>query len=79
MKKLMLRVLSISTGAVTFGLLAHGLVSVAAYWYGPRYIKSDADIGDAFMVALCILLLAALVGGFFGNKVFKRWVTRNAK
>ena len=73
MKRLMLRLLSISAGFVAFGLIAHGLLSAFAFWYGPRYIKSDADIGEAYVVALCTLLVSALLGGFVGNEVFKRW------
>lgn len=51
---------------------SYGLVELFALWYGPRYIKSDSDIGDAFMVALGFTLVCLMAGGVLGYRLAGR-------
>lgn len=59
---------------VSAALLAYGLgyiaVSVFAYWYEPRFIKSDDDLGIAFVWSLGFLGVCVLIGALFGNKLY---------
>ncbi|WP_019701959.1 hypothetical protein [Paracidovorax oryzae] len=45
--------------AAYFGMF-HGF----AAWYGPRYIRSDNDIGDLIMISLGVCCLAFMLGGW---------------
>jgi len=71
----MKRALFTLLGALIFALMSYGLVELFALWYGPRYIKSDSDIGDAFMTALGFMLICLIAGGVVGF----RWAGRRAK
>ncbi|WP_431260596.1 hypothetical protein ACQ86G_11050 [Roseateles chitinivorans] len=62
-------------GAIVFALVSYGLVELFALWYGPRYIKSDSDIGDAFMTALGFMAVCLIAGGVVGF----RWAGRRPK
>jgi len=64
----MKRALFTLLGAVVFALVSYGLVELFASWYGPRYIKSDSDIGDAFMMSLGFMLICLIAGGIVGFK-----------
>ncbi|ANH67023.1 hypothetical protein [Mitsuaria sp. 7] len=71
----MKRALFAVLGAVLFALLSYGLVELFALWYGPRYIRSDSDIGDAFMGALAFMLVCMITGGIVGY----RWASRRSR
>ena len=71
----MQRLLFAITGAIVLALASYGLVELFALWYGPRHIKSDSDIGDAFMTALAFMLICLIAGGVVGF----RWAGRRAK
>jgi hypothetical protein len=64
----MKRLLFTLMGAALFAVASYGLVELFALWYGPRYIKSDSDIGDAYMVALGFMLACLIGGGAFGYR-----------
>lgn len=68
----MKRLLFTLLGAVLFALVSYGLVELFALWYGPRYIKSDSDIGDAFMASLAFMLAFLVAGGVLGYKLATR-------
>ncbi|PVY66993.1 hypothetical protein C8E08_4422 [Paracidovorax citrulli] len=40
-----------------------------AAWYGPRYIRSDNDIGDLIMISLGVCCLAFMLGGWVGYRL----------
>jgi hypothetical protein len=68
----MKRLFFIVVGAVIIDSLAYGAIDLFGRWYGPRYIKSDSDISDIYMVFLGILVLGIIAGGFVGNWFYKR-------
>lgn len=68
----MKRALFTFIGAIVFTLVSYGLVELFALWYGPRHIKSDSDIGDAFMVALGFMLVCLIAGGVIGYRFSAR-------
>lgn len=68
----MKRLLFTLVGAALFAVASYGLVELFALWYGPRYIKSDSDIGDAYMAALGFMLACLVGGGVLGYRVARR-------
>lgn len=76
MKPLMFRLgcvlLSASAGYAVIRLLAPFFLN----WYGPKYIQSDEDIGEIFMVLLVVLVAATIIGGVLGNWFFKRFAAK---
>jgi hypothetical protein len=63
----MRRLLFILVGAFAIGALAYGAIDLFGRWYGSRYIKSDSDINDIFVVFLGILAVGIIGGGVLGN------------
>lgn len=59
-------------GAVALGAIAYGLLDLFGSWYGPRYIRSDEDIGTIFMVMLGVQVAATVGGAIAGYLVYKR-------
>jgi hypothetical protein len=59
-------------GAVALGAAAYGLLDLFGSWYGPRYIRSDEDIGNVFMVMLAVQIAAIVGGAIAGYLVYKR-------
>ncbi len=55
-----------------FGMF-HGF----AAWYGPRYIRSDNDIGDLIMISLGVCCLAFMLGGWVGYRLHGRMRRRS--
>jgi hypothetical protein len=68
----MKRALFTLVGATAFALASYGLVELFAAWYGPRFVRSDADIGKAFMTALAFMAACLIAGGYLGY----RWAGR---
>lgn len=62
-------------GAALFWTVAHYALDAFAYWYGPRYIRSDEDINDAFLAMLVAELVLLFVGAYLGY----RWGRRRAR
>lgn len=69
----MKRFFFILMGALTIGSVAYGVIGVFARWYGSRFIKSDSDINDIYIVFLGILALGVIGGGALGNWLHRRY------
>ncbi|SEK54124.1 hypothetical protein SAMN05216359_102140 [Roseateles sp. YR242] len=76
MKIILLRVLGLVTGAAVFAIASYGLVELFASWYGPRYIRSDDDIGQAYMWSLGFMLVCLIAGAIVGFRVARKWTVR---
>lgn len=63
---------SASVGYIVIRLLAPFFLN----WYGPKYIHSDEDIGEIFMVLLVVLIAVTIIGGLLGNWLFKRFAAK---
>lgn len=72
MRRVGTRILAATLGASVSAAASYGLVELYALWYGPRYIKSDSDIGDAFMGALAFMLFCLVAGGVLGFRCAAR-------
>ncbi len=59
-------------GAVTIGFIAYWVIAIFANWYGPRFIKSDEDIGNIYVVALSIQALSVVAGAFIGAYLYRK-------
>ena len=66
------RLAFVLAGTIIFGLVAYASTNAFGYWYGPRYIKSDSDINDIYIVFLIILVVGIIGGGFIGNWAYGR-------
>lgn len=64
--------LSALAGSAAGSLLSYVLVRVFAVWYGPRYIHSDSDIGDAYVASLVFMLVCTVAGAVVGFKLHRR-------
>jgi membrane associated rhomboid family serine protease len=67
------RILSIVVGAITLGFVFYKLIGPVGHWYELNFAKSDDDLGQAYMVALAVQLVALLAGGLLGDWAFRRW------
>lgn len=76
MRTILPRVLGLVTGAAAFAIVSYGLVGLFASWYGPRYIKSDHDIGQAYMGSLAFMLVCLIAGAIVGFRVARKWTVR---
>ncbi|MFD2298927.1 hypothetical protein QRO11_08825 [Paracidovorax citrulli] len=57
-------------GGSLFAAAAYlGMFHGFAAWYGPRYIRSDNDIGDLIMISLGVCCLAFMLGGWVGYRL----------
>ncbi|MCW7540471.1 hypothetical protein OOT46_21845 [Aquabacterium sp. A7-Y] len=75
----MKRLLYTVAGGALFAVLSYFLVELFAQWYGPRYIKSDSDIGNIYMISLGFMLVCLIIGAVFGFKLAgKRPSTTNS-
>lgn len=59
-------------GAAPFAALSYLLVELFASWYGPRYIKSDDDIGDIYMISLVFMAVCLVAGAVLGFRISRR-------
>ena len=63
---------------LVFAVMAYfGTCHVSAAWYGPRYIRSDNDIGDLIMISLGVCCLAFILGGWVGYRLHGRMRRRS--
>lgn len=59
-------------------LLGMVLTRVFAWWYVPRYIHGDADEASMIKVLLVFWPSCLIIGGFIGNWLFRRNLTRRS-
>lgn len=55
-------------GAVAAGMLSYFIADLFAYWYGPRFIRSDSDINDAYMGCLIFMAISVALGAVMGYR-----------
>ena len=53
-------------GAALFGAATYGLLAIFANWYGPRYIRSDADINEVFLPMFVVQVVSVAAGAALG-------------
>jgi hypothetical protein len=53
-------------GAALFGAATYGLLAMFANWYGPRYIRSDADINAVFLPMFVVQVVSVAAGAALG-------------
>lgn len=76
MNVILLKVLGLVIGAAIFVIASYGLVELFASWYGPRYISSDDDIGQAYMWSLVVMLVCLIGGAVVGFRIARKWTIR---
>lgn len=53
-------------GAIVGSLLSYFLADIFTRWYGPRYIKSDSDINEIYVICLAFMALCFVIGAIVG-------------
>jgi membrane associated rhomboid family serine protease len=71
--RLIARILSIFVGAIALGFVFYKLIGPVGHWYELNFAKNDGDLGQAYMVALAVQLVALIAGGWLGDWVFRKW------
>lgn len=62
----MQRILYALICAAIGGLLSYFLADIFTRWYGPRYIKSDSDINEIYIICLAFMALFFVIGAIVG-------------
>ncbi len=55
-------------GAVAAGMLSYFIADLFAHWYGPRFIRSDSDINDAYLGCLIFMAISVALGAVLGYR-----------
>ncbi|MET3179919.1 hypothetical protein EJP69_26660 [Variovorax gossypii] len=76
--RLAARILFIVVGAIALGFVFYKVIGPVGYWYELNFAQSDDDLGRAYMVALAVQLAALIVGGWLGDRLFRRWRRKQA-
>lgn len=63
-------------GVIVFAVVGFFVGSVATNWYSDHFAKSDDDINRSVGIFLVIWLLLAILGGYVGNILFQRNLTK---
>ncbi|AVQ82389.1 MULTISPECIES: hypothetical protein [Variovorax] len=75
--KLLLRLLSVVAGALALSfLVAAGLLMPIGQWYEANQARSFDDVADAYVLSLAVQAIAAVVGGWLGDWMFRKWQRR---
>lgn len=64
----MKRLLYALCGACMAGMLSYAIADVFTRWYGPRFVRSDSDINDAYIGCLIFMATSVAVGALFGYR-----------
>ena len=71
--RFILRILSAVAGAAALGFLTYKVIGPVGHWYEINFAQNDDDLGRAYMVALAVQLAALIVGGWLGDRLFRKW------
>jgi high-affinity K+ transport system ATPase subunit B len=71
---MLIRLLCILAGALAFSFLVAKVVLVpVGQWYEMNKVQSFDDVSEAFVVALVVQAIFAVVGGSLGDRAFRKW------
>lgn len=71
--RLLGRLFCILVGALAFSfLVTKGVLVPIGQWYEMNRARSESDLSQAFIVALAAQALCAVIGGWLGNRLFRR-------
>jgi hypothetical protein len=71
--KTLVRLLCILVGAIALSLVFYKLIGPVGHWYELNFARNDSDLGQAYMIALAVQLLALIAGGWLGDWAFRKW------
>ncbi|MDQ0588921.1 hypothetical protein [Variovorax paradoxus] len=71
--KTLIRLLCIFAGAIALSLVFYKLIGLVGHRYELNFAKNDGDLGQAYLVALAVQFLALIVGGWLGDRAFRKW------
>lgn len=72
--KLLIRLLCILAGALALSfLVAIGVLIPVARWYETNLARGLDDLSDAYVLSLAVQAITAVVGGWLGDRLFRKW------
>lgn len=72
--RLLGRLFCILAGALALSfLVTEGVLVPIGQWYEMNGARSESDLSQAFAIALAVQALWAVIGGWLGNRLFRRW------
>lgn len=77
--KLLARVLCIVAGALALSFLVAVCVLIpAGQWYEVNRARSFDDLSDVYALSLAVQAIAAAIGGWLGDRLFRKWRKRQS-
>lgn len=72
--KVLLRLVCIVLGGLALSFVVTKVVLVpVGHWYEMSKAQSESDLTRAFALALAVQVSCAVVGGWLGDRLFRRW------
>ncbi|WP_432729243.1 hypothetical protein [Variovorax sp. W6] len=72
--RLLVRLLCILAGALAFSFLVTKAVLVPiGQWYEMNKAQDFNDLSQAYVLALVAQAILAVIGGWLGDRLFRRW------
>jgi NADH:ubiquinone oxidoreductase subunit H len=72
--KILVRLLFILAGSLALSFLVVKVVLVPiGQWYEMNRAQSESDLSRAFVIALAVQALCVVVGGWLGDRAFRKW------
>ncbi|MGJ7537379.1 MULTISPECIES: hypothetical protein [unclassified Variovorax] len=72
--KILLRLICIVLGGLALSfVVAKGVLVPIGQWYEMNKAQSESDLTQAFAIALAVQAICAIVGGWLGDWVFRKW------
>lgn len=72
--KILIRLLCILVGALALSfLVAKGVLAPIGQWYEMNKAQNFDDLSNAFVLALVAQAISAVVGGWLGDRIFRKW------
>ncbi|SDX37738.1 MULTISPECIES: hypothetical protein [unclassified Variovorax] len=72
--KILLRLICIVLGGLALSFVVAKCVLVPiGQWYEMNKAQSESDLTQAFVIALAVQAICAIVGGWLGDWAFRKW------
>ncbi|SEF26078.1 hypothetical protein ABL840_03655 [Variovorax sp. NFACC27] len=75
--KILFRLICIVLGGLALSfVVTKGLLVPIGQWYEMNKAQSESDLTQAFVIALAMQALSAIVGGWLGDWLLRKWLRK---
>lgn len=75
--KILFRLVCIVLGGLALSfVVTKGLLGPIGQWYEMNKARSESDLMQAFAIALAVQALCAIVGGWLGDWLLRKWLRK---